>query len=146
METYAEAAKWAHLPNSPTADELKPAFKQAYKENLTKYPCFRNDPALYSSRQWWFNTVERTLQLCSRSYSSKEFDRFFRRVYQHYGSSEGYELLPDTIPFLNYLREERPDICLGITTNTPIRSIETVLPMMGIHDRFKFFVCCQDVG
>ena len=48
---------------------------------------------------------------------------------------EGYELLPDTIPFLDYLQKNRPDICLGITTNTPIRSIETVLPMMGIHDR-----------
>ena len=29
METYAAAAVWAKLPNPPTAEELKPAFKKA---------------------------------------------------------------------------------------------------------------------
>ena len=158
METYASAASWALLPNSPTADELKPAFKQAYKENLLKSPCFRNDLYLYSSRQWWVATVRRTLELCNRNYTDKEFNRFFRRVYQHYGSLNGYELLADTLPFLEFLEKNRPEICLGITTNTPVRSVETVLPMMGLHNRFKFFVwyiqlvhdhymiSCQDVG
>ena len=86
------------------------------------------------------------MELCDRNYTKQEFDRFFRRVYQHYGSLDGYELLPDTLPFLDYIAQTNPDICLGITTNTPLRTIETVLPMMGIHDRFKFFVSCQDVG
>ena len=146
METYANAAKWAQLPNSPTADELKLPFKQAYKENLLSKPCFRNDPVHFSSRQWWVDTVKRTLELCGRNYTDAEFNRFFRRVYQHYGSLSGYEILPDTIPFLDSLAQNAPHICLGVTTNTPARSIETVLPMVGLHDRFKFFVCCQDVG
>eukprot|EP00961_Rhodomonas_salina_P187951 2536684-Rhodomonas_salina.3 len=40
MQTYAEAAVWAKLPNPPTEAELKPAFKAAYFEHLTKSPCF----------------------------------------------------------------------------------------------------------
>ena len=34
----------------------------------------------------------------------------------------------------------------GITTNTPIRTVETVLPMLGLHEYFNWFVCCRDVG
>jgi hypothetical protein len=58
MQTYADAAVWARLPNPPSAEELKPgtlscdsliheldteqdaAFKQAYFKQLTESPCF----------------------------------------------------------------------------------------------------------
>ena len=32
MKSYADAAVWARLPDPPSISELKPAFKQAYKE------------------------------------------------------------------------------------------------------------------
>ena len=86
METYSSAAQWAKLPNPPTATELKVPFKQAYKEMHTAYPAFRDDKNLHSSRRWWEKTVKRTLELCNRNYTNAEFDRFFRRVYQHFGS------------------------------------------------------------
>lgn len=150
MDTYAAAAVHTRLPNPPSADELKPAFKQAYKETLLKSPCFRNDEENFSSRAWWVQAVRRALELTGRRYNERDFNRFFRRVYQHYGSPLGYEVLDDTRPFLSFLKSasgtgsER--LCLGITTNTPIRTVETVLPMMGLHNDFSFFVCCQDVG
>ena len=74
-----------------------------------------------------------------------EFARFFRRVYQHYGSPEGYERLPDAAPFLRWAGDER-GLLLGVTTNTPTRTMETVLPMVGFHEHFNWFTCCQDVG
>ena len=67
METYANAAAWAKLPDPPTAAELKPAFKQAYKETLMDSPCFRNHPRLYSSRNWWLQTVKRAVELTGRT-------------------------------------------------------------------------------
>jgi putative hydrolase of the HAD superfamily len=147
MDTYANAAAWARLPNPPTASELKPAFKQAYKETLMEHPCFRNHPELYSSRNWWLKTVKRAVELTGRTgYSDMEFNRFFRRVYQVYGSLRGYEVLEDTLPLLSWLHQRDPSLVLGITTNTPARTVETVLPMVGLHEHFKFFVCCQDVG
>ena len=143
VETYADAAQWALLPNAPTAAELKPAFKQAYKECLLKQPCFRaNDVS--ASREWWYTTVHRAVELTGRKYSNDEFNRFFRRVYQHYGSMEGYEVLDDTLPLLNWLKDK--NIPMGIITNTPARTVETVLPMLGLHNYFKFFICCQDIG
>ena len=36
MKSYADAAVWARLPDPPSISELKPAFKQAYKEGLVR--------------------------------------------------------------------------------------------------------------
>ena len=147
MKTYADAAVWARLPNPPSEAELKPAFKQAYKESLLASPCFGGREGL-SSRQWWTRTVTRALELCEtpRRYSRDEFDRFFRRVYQHYGSLEGYAKLEDASAFLEWCAAERADLLLGITSNTPARTMETVLPMKGYHGYFRWFTCSQDVG
>lgn len=144
METYADAAVWARLPNPPTAAELKPAFKKAYFDSLTAMPCFGHDQGL-SSRQWWVKTVRAALENTGRKdYTQDEFDRFFRRVYQHYGSLEGYVKLDDAVPFLDFMTQR--GLTLGVTTNTPVRTMETVLPMNGFHDYFRWFVCSQDVG
>jgi HAD superfamily hydrolase (TIGR01549 family) len=67
----------------------------------------------------------------------------FRRVYQHFGSPEGYEVLPDAAVFLDKISDE---YLLGICSNTPNRHSASVLPMLGIHERFKFFASSQDVG
>jgi len=34
---------------------------------------------------------------------------------------------------------------MGVISNTPMRSIETVLPMTGLHDYFNWHVCPADV-
>ena len=60
----------------------------------------------------------------------------FRRVYQHFGSPKGYEVLPDAAVFLDKIPDS---YLLGICSNTPNRHSASVLPMLGIHERFKFF-------
>ena len=60
----------------------------------------------------------------------------FRRVYQHFGSPKGYEVLPDAATFLDKITDS---YLLGICSNTPNRHSASVLPMIGIHERFKFF-------
>jgi FMN phosphatase YigB (HAD superfamily) len=133
METYAAAALWARLPDPPTAGELKPAFKKAYFKHLTESPCFGHAEGL-SSRQWWVRTVRSALEFCGRTnYTEQEFNRFFRRVYQQYGSLEGYERLPDAVAFLEWAKER--GLTMGVTTNTPVRTMETVP-----HTFSKYFV------
>ena len=44
-KTYADAAVWARLDDPPTAEELKPAFKRAYKSACLERPCFGYDYA-----------------------------------------------------------------------------------------------------
>ncbi|CAJ1446445.1 unnamed protein product, partial [Effrenium voratum] len=85
---------WAKLENPPTAEELRPAFKQAYREALSSDPCFGHEAGI-SSRTWWEKTVRLALTHTGREYPREDFRRYFRRVYQHYGSAEAYEELPD---------------------------------------------------
>ena len=143
METYSRCAREARLgTDPPTADELKPAFKRAYKEMLLAEPCFAFGG---NERAWWEKTVRRAVVLTGKTdFTDRDFNRFFRRVYQHYGSVEGYEVLEDARPFLTWAQEHK--LVLGITTNTPQRTIECVLPMQNLAEQFSFFTCCQDIG
>ena len=145
MRSYAAAAVWARLPNPPTEAELKPAFKRAYKELLEEHPCFGGCDGL-PGREWWRRTILRVMTHCERSYADADFERFFRRVYQHFGSPQAYARLSDADEFLAWAAAHRPDLVLGITSNTPTRHMESVLPMMGLHDYFSWFTCSQDVG
>lgn len=144
FDTYATAAVWARLPNPPSAEELKPAFKKAYFEALTSRPCFGHAQG-QSPRAWWVDTVKLALAYCGRTtYTEEEFNRFFRRVYQHYGCLEGYIELPDAKPFVQWAA--RKGLTMGITTNTPYRTMDTVVPMLGFHDYFSWFSCSHEVG
>lgn len=33
-----------------------------------------------------------------------------------------------------------------VTTNSDFRTLEDVLPMLGYHDYFRWFVCAREVG
>lgn len=121
MKAYADAAQWAKISDPPTEAELKPAFKQAYRKALESSPCFGSD--VMSGREWWRMTIARVLELSrpSTKYSDAEFERFFRRVYQHFMSPQGYERLTDADAFLSWAETDAPDLLLGITSNTPTR-------------------------
>ncbi|KAJ1410109.1 HAD-like domain-containing protein [Ochromonadaceae sp. CCMP2298] len=143
--TYADCMSWAKLPITPSGADLKIPFKQAYREKLIEFPAFGFDAGM-SDRDWWKAMVRRTVELANKDQvpiSEDEFDRFFRRVYQFYGSQEGYACLPDAEEFLHWAHGR---YSLGICTNTTERTVETVLPMLRLHDLFHWFVCCRDVG
>lgn len=79
VQAYADAAAWARLPDPPSAAELKPAFKQAYKERCIEAPCF-GGPTPEGGRAWWRGTIKRVLELSGKSCDDAAFDRYFRRV------------------------------------------------------------------
>ena len=141
-ETYARCALEARLPAAPSAAELKPAFKAAYKEACVARPCFGGPES--DEREWWRFLLRRTLALSGREPAERDFDRYFRRVYQHYGSPAAYAELPDARPALEALRGS--GYVLGITSNTPRRVTDSALPMLGLAGYFDFYACCQDVG
>lgn len=150
MQTYAECAVWAKLKNPPTADELKPAFKKAYYKYNTEMRCFGYHDNI-SPRKWWELVVQYTLEETGRKYNSIDFQRYFRRVYQHYGSLEGYEILDDAMNFIKWAnsiknKDGSKRFTFGVTTNTPFRTIETVMPMIGYHNYFSWFCCSNDIG
>ena len=147
VKSYHDAAAWARLSHVPSQEELKRGFKVSYKERNLESPCFGGEEGI-SGREWWRETVRRVLHHANpeRTYSDEEFDRYFQRVYQHFGGPLGYEILSDAGRFLDAMEASDSEVLLGITSNTPRRHIDSVLPMVGIHDRFRWFTCSQEVG
>ena len=165
IQSYHDAALWAKLPNPPSQADLKRGFKIAYKERCIESPCFGGVEGI-SGRDWWRGTVERVLYHAKNSdvdhvnksdqdefrYSEEEFNRYFRRVYQHFGSPAGYMILDDAQNLLDALQRRssqnpnKEQLILGITSNTPTRHMESILPMLNnLHDHFSWFTCSQDV-
>ena len=79
VQHYVDAAVWAQLENPPSVDEMKPAFKEAYKERCIESPCFGGAEGV-SGRDWWRGTARRVMELTGRSYAEDAFDRWFRSV------------------------------------------------------------------
>lgn len=152
IKSYHDAIQWARLPNNPPSQsEMKQGFKIAFQERCIESPCFGGVEGI-SGRDWWRETVSRVLYHANPdvSYTEQEFDRYFRRVYQHFGSPAGYMVLEDAAHLLRSLQKESSssssDLLLGITSNTPTRHMESVLPMLdSLHDHFSWFTCSQDV-
>lgn len=143
-QTYADCAKLAKLPNAPSAEMLKKPFKDAFKSVSIEFPQYGGQHKL-SDREWWKRVIRTTLDNCNVSgYSKDDFERYFRKVYQFYGNPEAYELLEDSDCLLKWL-ENSKKYSLGIATNAPYRSIETMLPMTGTDKYFDWFVCSRDV-
>ena len=79
VQHYVDAAVWARLDDPPSVEEMKPAFKQAYKERCLASPCFGGAEGI-SGRDWWRGTARRVMELCGRSYAEDGFDRWLRSV------------------------------------------------------------------
>jgi REG-2-like HAD superfamily hydrolase len=156
VKSYHDASIWAKLPNPPTQDEFKQGFKVAFKERSIESPCFGGVEGI-SGREWWQTTIRRVLYHAKGGgsgddddyYTEEEFQRYFRRVYQHFGSPSGYMVLDDALSLLSSITKPSGgnDLVLGITSNTPIRHMESVLPMLdSFHNQFLWFTCSQEIG
>ena len=65
----------------------------------------------------WAYTVKLALENAGKTVSEADFERYFRRVYQFYGSASGYQALPDAESALTALAKK--NLVLGVTSNTP---------------------------
>jgi len=142
-QTYAECAERARLRDAPTAEELKPAFRRAYREALRTQPYF-GFAEDRGQREWWRHAVRLTLSYAGRELDDEEFERYFRLVYQHYGSPDAYVALPEVRSCLQELAAR--GLVLGVTSNTPTRTVETTLPMLGLAAYFSWFACSGELG
>ena len=135
------------LPNPPTSADFKAAFPAAYAATSKQYPSYRypGKDALWSSRRWWRELCRTVLESTNREYSEYEVDRFFRAVYQHYGSPAGYAVYPDAREFMDKLSGVK-GLCLGVTANCSTRTIDTTLPVLSLSQQMQFFTCSQEVG
>lgn len=142
-EIYQQSALKVPLPNPPSALEIDTAFRNAFKDAMQQYPCygFRNN---MSERDWWFQVVRQSISLTGRQYSENLMEQYCRRVYQAFGSPNSYRLFEDTLSSLKNLRGR--DLCIGVLTNSPQRTLEDTLPLLGLDEYLDWFVSSLDIG
>jgi len=150
VESYSQCLKWCKIESPHSTEELRKPFKEAYKHALSVYPCFGHS-AKMSGPDWWRYMLTDFMARANIKHTEPQFERFFRRIYQHYGSLNGYESLPDAVDLLNWLAtvnsmEGKHSYSTGVITNTPTRTVDTVLPLLDLHNLFDWFLCCREIG
>lgn len=148
-EMYALKAVEMGFKSYQDSALMKKSFGVAYRQALLENPCYGHD-----ERVWWKALVRQSLSLYSQSVghsveSSLEsqeltFDRYFRSVYQVYGSREAFSVYPEVKDVLEGLRSR--GLLIGVLTNSPLRTVDCTLPLLSLHRHFDFAVSCMDAG
>lgn len=169
-ETYARCARSIGLPWAPSTDDLRDPFKSAFKTATLQYPCYGYSSAM-TSRQWWRVVVRDTFSQAIASHfgvdhsnidsnvggikpwcSEETFEYLFRKIYQCYCNPNLHNVLDDALELLQWLRRDSQNhrfpkyYNVGVITNAPMRTIESVLPMLGLDQYFDWFLCSHDIG
>lgn len=161
--TYAQVAEsMGYHVYTRNIDLMNCCFKQSWKEQSSSGPCYSiNGQA--NERLWWRAVVRGTIDRFDHQFRSNlsqidnstivlpslleredTFERYFRAVYQVYGSRLTFDVYPDALHTLTVLRQQ--GILLGVVTNSPLRTVECTLPLLGLHGCFDFTLSCVDAG
>lgn len=149
-ETYANCAKVAGLIDHVDTQLMNTSFRKAYKELAQSDPCFGYH-TLPNQRLWWKKVVIKTLEKTGIETPNQIlFDNFFRIVYQEFASPNGYKVWDDAKLLLDWVEKEKlyrgRKLTLGVITNSPLRTVDTVLPMLQLNHHFDIFVSSSDIG
>jgi putative hydrolase of the HAD superfamily len=142
-ELYHQPAVRLPLSNPPSPQELDVSFRASFKEAMRKFPCYGFSSNI-TERQWWFRVVRESLRKTGREYPDHLTDQYCRLVYQAFGAQSSFTIFDDTIPALKLLRSH--GLYIGVLTNSPHRTLEDTLPLLGLDHHLDWFVSCSDIG
>eukprot|EP00270_Netrium_digitus_P012078 TRINITY_DN3892_c0_g1_i6.p1 TRINITY_DN3892_c0_g1~~TRINITY_DN3892_c0_g1_i6.p1 ORF type:complete len:259 (+),score=12.95 TRINITY_DN3892_c0_g1_i6:127-903(+) len=128
FDYYAPAAKVEGQP-MPEYTKLMMGFDKAYKEVSREFPCFGHTKRV-SNAEWWRMVVYKTFEMAGYHYDQRTHEAIFKRIYNCFGTPAPYQLYPDTMPFIQYLRQRGMHI--GLVSNSSYRYRDTILPAMGL--------------
>lgn len=142
-EVYHKAALATGIVPPPARDRLVQSFKQSFIHHNNQYPCYGSFEPRMTERDWWKSVVEKALVDSGSKPSEEDLNRCFLRIYQHYSQPGAYHVYPDVRRFLERVPSQ---VVLGITSNSPHRTVDCVLPALALSPSFRWFVSCMDIG
>lgn len=121
---YLDVARNCGVTTTIQENDLDTAFRRSYKSFVSKYPNYGKGK-LESPEIWWKDLVHDTFKQVIDDVP----EDLGLKLYQHFTSSEAYELFPDVKPFLQSLQSIRkeystskpPALILGVVTNSDPR-------------------------
>lgn len=134
---YIEIAKRCGLEYPINEEELAKAFKASYKEISSEYPNYGKGQ-LESPRIWWEMLTKDTFRkVVNENHIPKNLHD---ELYEHFTSSQAYELYPDAKSFFSSMRELKskwskshdPSVFVGVISNSDPR-VKRVLQSLGLR-------------
>lgn len=138
---YAAVAREYGL--SVSDDDVKSAFRQAFRTTSVEHPNYGLETDIASPDEWWKLVIQRTFSPCLHSGITSEqyattIEPLSHRLVTRFGTSEAYNLFEDVVPTLERLTHMRAGdegtVRLALATNSDSR-ILSVLKSFGL-DRF----------
>lgn len=141
-ETYSRFAARQGVLLPP--GHLQDAFER-YLGTAEAAPRLRSSPeeVVAAERSWWRGVVRGTFRAADGSAAFGDFDSFFSRLYDYYGSGEAWVLRPGVANGLSRLRDS--GIRVGILSNFDHR-LPRVLDDLGILRRVETVVLPSNSG
>lgn len=136
---YASVARQYGL--SVTDDDVKSAFKQAFRTTSQEHPNYGLETNLSSPDEWWKVVVQRTFspglhtRVTSEQYNNS-IGVLSQRLVERFGTREAYHLFKDVFPTLQKLtrlRNGQDSVKVALATNSDSR-ILSVLKSFGLDE------------
>jgi putative hydrolase of the HAD superfamily len=127
------------------AETLDKAFYQSFK-NMPFPMAFPGVPVAeipHREYEWWKALAQNTFQRAGVYQQFTDFAAFFAQLYDYFASPEPWLVYTDTLPFLDYWRNQ--NISLGILSNFDTR-IYAVLRSLNLIDYFASITISTEVG
>lgn len=130
---YAAVAREHELQVSD--DDVKTAFKQAFRSTSEQHPNYGLQTSIASPDEWWKQVIQRTFAPHLHSQVTPEqYDRCIEslssRLVARFGTNEAYHLFPDVVPTLQQLSQFRASNNLPITMALATNSDSRILSVL----------------
>eukprot|EP01029_Cantina_marsupialis_P009882 TRINITY_DN22778_c0_g1_i1.p1 TRINITY_DN22778_c0_g1~~TRINITY_DN22778_c0_g1_i1.p1 ORF type:complete len:162 (+),score=38.54 TRINITY_DN22778_c0_g1_i1:32-517(+) len=116
---YLQAFNKFGIGSSIEKKLIEPAFKKSFNETNTEFPCYGKHDSI-TSKHWWDLTVERTLENCLKEKNERIKDvlpELQTYLFDQFASANWWEEMNGTRTVLKYLKDNYPDISLGVISN-----------------------------
>ena len=135
---YLAVARSCGLHVSADTKTLSQSFKNAFRLNYAHSPNYGKATGM-RPEEWWANVVNDTFEPLVLD-GQRVPESLPASLFEHFSGGKGYELFPDTMPFLQQIRQWRQNlrrehgvdrVVIGVLTNSDPR-VAGVLKNLGV--------------
>lgn len=137
-QQYAQVSKLYGVDLDPV--KISQAFKTHWARQNQQQPNFGAEDNM-ASHHWWHELVKKTFVDAGYKGNDSTISTIFTHLYVHFGTSNGWEILPGASEALQNLSNH--DIKLGVISNFDER-LETILTKMALRHHFDFVITSKE--
>ncbi|OWF37479.1 haloacid dehalogenase-like hydrolase domain-containing protein 3 [Mizuhopecten yessoensis] len=137
-QQYAQISKLYGVELDPV--KINQAFKTHWARQNQQHPNFGAEENM-ASHHWWQDLVKKTFVDAGYQGNDSTISTIFTHLYIHFGTSNGWEVLPGADQTLQNLKNS--GVKLGVISNFDER-LETILNKIALKHHFDFVISSKE--